>query len=253
MLYLLAVSEVWIGCLINVRSSYPILWWLFFLGLVVCFWLLWPFIVLQNEDAFVSFNCYWFPICLIPYINGRLSHYAIWDLFILKHLFQRDTTGLTTENTELKLRLQAREQQAKLCDGKSQTCKETIQISMSLFPRYLLHMFNFDICYTDAKHFCWFLVNLWSIQPHKMGWLLSWYKNFQTGPKLVTKRQSKRVAIIFCHYLKKKLNSIENIILAAQCQVTRVYMRSIDEFLLSTYLASCYYFFNYKNYYDHLC
>ncbi|KAL8144568.1 hypothetical protein AgCh_002955 [Apium graveolens] len=33
-------------------------------------------------------------------------------------LFQRDTTGLTTENTELKLRLQAMEQQAQLRDGK---------------------------------------------------------------------------------------------------------------------------------------
>lgn len=32
-------------------------------------------------------------------------------------LFQRDTTGLTTENTELKLRLQDMEQQAQLRDG----------------------------------------------------------------------------------------------------------------------------------------
>ncbi|KAL3015063.1 hypothetical protein AAZX31_06G136400 [Glycine max] len=32
-------------------------------------------------------------------------------------LFQRDTTGLTTENTELKLRLQGMEQQANLCDA----------------------------------------------------------------------------------------------------------------------------------------
>lgn len=31
--------------------------------------------------------------------------------------FQRDTTGLTAENTELKLRLQAMEQQAQLRDG----------------------------------------------------------------------------------------------------------------------------------------
>lgn len=31
---------------------------------------------------------------------------------------QRDTTGLTNENTELKLRLQAMEQQAQLRDGK---------------------------------------------------------------------------------------------------------------------------------------
>lgn len=33
-------------------------------------------------------------------------------------LIQRDTTGLSSENTELKLRLQAMEQQAQLRDGK---------------------------------------------------------------------------------------------------------------------------------------
>lgn len=32
-------------------------------------------------------------------------------------LLQRDTTGLSSENTELKLRLQAMEQQAQLRDG----------------------------------------------------------------------------------------------------------------------------------------
>lgn len=32
---------------------------------------------------------------------------------------QRDTTGLSTENTELKLRLQSMEQQAQLRDGKN--------------------------------------------------------------------------------------------------------------------------------------
>lgn len=32
---------------------------------------------------------------------------------------QRDTSGLTTENNELKLQLQAMEQQAQLHDGKS--------------------------------------------------------------------------------------------------------------------------------------
>lgn len=32
-------------------------------------------------------------------------------------LLQKDTTGLTTENSELKLRLQAMEQQAHLRDG----------------------------------------------------------------------------------------------------------------------------------------
>jgi hypothetical protein len=33
------------------------------------------------------------------------------------HMMQRDTTGLTSENKELKLRLQAMEQQAHLRDG----------------------------------------------------------------------------------------------------------------------------------------
>jgi hypothetical protein len=33
------------------------------------------------------------------------------------HVIQRDTTGLTVENKELKLRLQAMEQQAHLRDG----------------------------------------------------------------------------------------------------------------------------------------
>ena len=34
---------------------------------------------------------------------------------------QRDTTGLSAENPELKIRLQAMEQQAQLCDGESLT------------------------------------------------------------------------------------------------------------------------------------
>lgn len=43
-------------------------------------------------------------------------------LFTSFLLIQRDTTGLSTENTELKLRLQAMEQQAQLRDGKCGTC-----------------------------------------------------------------------------------------------------------------------------------
>ncbi|TYH50723.1 hypothetical protein ES332_D10G226200v1 [Gossypium tomentosum] len=39
-------------------------------------------------------------------------------------LFQRDTTGLTTENTELKLRLQAMEQQAQLRDALNEALKK---------------------------------------------------------------------------------------------------------------------------------
>ncbi|KAK6932917.1 Basic-leucine zipper domain [Dillenia turbinata] len=42
-------------------------------------------------------------------------------------LFQRDTTGLTTENTELKLRLQAMEQQAKLRDGLNEALKQEVE------------------------------------------------------------------------------------------------------------------------------
>ncbi|KAH1112641.1 hypothetical protein AAZX31_04G203200 [Glycine max] len=41
-------------------------------------------------------------------------------------LFQRDTTGLTTENTELKLRLQAMEQQANLCDALNEALKKEV-------------------------------------------------------------------------------------------------------------------------------
>ncbi|KAK6929569.1 Basic-leucine zipper domain [Dillenia turbinata] len=42
-------------------------------------------------------------------------------------LFQRDTTGLTAENTELKLRLQAMEQQAKLRDALNEALKLEVE------------------------------------------------------------------------------------------------------------------------------
>ncbi|KAK8643217.1 hypothetical protein V6N13_012523 [Hibiscus sabdariffa] len=42
-------------------------------------------------------------------------------------LFQRDTTGLTTENTELKLRLQAMEQQAQLRDALNEALKKEVE------------------------------------------------------------------------------------------------------------------------------
>lgn len=42
-------------------------------------------------------------------------------------LFQRDTTGLTTENTELKLRLQAMEQQAQLRDALNDALKQEVE------------------------------------------------------------------------------------------------------------------------------
>lgn len=41
-------------------------------------------------------------------------------------LYQRDTTGLSTENTELKLRLQAMEQQAKLRDALNEALKQEV-------------------------------------------------------------------------------------------------------------------------------
>ncbi|KAL3365618.1 hypothetical protein AABB24_010640 [Solanum stoloniferum] len=42
-------------------------------------------------------------------------------------LFQRDTTGLTNENTELKLRLQAMEQQAQLRDALNEALKQEVE------------------------------------------------------------------------------------------------------------------------------
>ncbi|KAE8655631.1 Transcription factor VIP1 [Hibiscus syriacus] len=42
-------------------------------------------------------------------------------------LFQRDTTGLSTENTELKLRLQEMEQQAHLCDALNEALKKEVE------------------------------------------------------------------------------------------------------------------------------
>ncbi|GMI73221.1 basic leucine-zipper 18 [Hibiscus trionum] len=42
-------------------------------------------------------------------------------------LFQRDTTGLTTENTELKLRLHEMEQQAQLCDALNEALKKEVE------------------------------------------------------------------------------------------------------------------------------
>ncbi|CAO2840086.1 unnamed protein product [Amaranthus hypochondriacus] len=42
-------------------------------------------------------------------------------------LYQRDTTGLATENTELKLRLQAMEQQAQLRDALNEALKQEVE------------------------------------------------------------------------------------------------------------------------------
>ncbi|CAN1235047.1 Transcription factor VIP1 [Linum perenne] len=48
-------------------------------------------------------------------------------MIIFYSSLQRDTTGLTTENKELKLRLQALEQQAHLRDALNETLREEVQ------------------------------------------------------------------------------------------------------------------------------
>ncbi|WOL14775.1 hypothetical protein Cni_G23556 [Canna indica] len=48
-------------------------------------------------------------------------------LFAQLTLFQRDTTGLSAENTELKLRLQAMEQQAQLHDALNEALKQEVE------------------------------------------------------------------------------------------------------------------------------
>lgn len=73
-------------------------------------------------------------------------------------MLQRDTTGMTSENKELKLRLQAMEQQAQLRDALNETLREEVQrlkiatgqipsvngnnYSRSLPPQYLHHFGN---------------------------------------------------------------------------------------------------------------
>lgn len=49
------------------------------------------------------------------------------DSFVL----QRDTTDLTAENRELKLRLQAMEQQAQLRDGMCSTIHQLVFVNLS--------------------------------------------------------------------------------------------------------------------------
>lgn len=51
----------------------------------------------------------------VPTPKVMLDEFLIMILFL--YLVQRDTNGLTAENTELKIRLQAMEQQAQLRDG----------------------------------------------------------------------------------------------------------------------------------------
>jgi len=51
--------------------------------------------------------------------------FCIWYLFIF--VIQRDTSGLTVENRELKLRLQSMEEQAKLRDALNDALREEVQ------------------------------------------------------------------------------------------------------------------------------
>ncbi|XP_057979371.1 transcription factor RF2b [Malania oleifera] len=74
-------------------------------------------------------------------------------------LFQRDTTGLSTENTELKLRLQAMEQQAQLRDALNEALKQEVERlkiatgeMMTPSDRYNLGMHH-NIPYTQSSVF----------------------------------------------------------------------------------------------------
>lgn len=66
------------------------------------------------------------------------------------HIIQRDTTGLSTENTELKLRLQAMEQQAHLRDGENYTsllmCNCKVQDLLNIYVAAILVWF--EMCST---------------------------------------------------------------------------------------------------------
>jgi len=62
-------------------------------------------------------------------------------------ILQKDTTGLTTENSELKLRLQAMEQQDHLRDG-------TIILLLTSFNAYILHVTNIS-GHADCEQVLW--------------------------------------------------------------------------------------------------
>lgn len=72
---------------------------------------------LQAEATTLSTQLTLFQV-LVPFYNlhSKISSTTL-VIFLFCKLRQRDTTGLTNENTELKLRLQAMEQQAQLRDG----------------------------------------------------------------------------------------------------------------------------------------
>lgn len=62
---------------------------------------------------------------------------------------QRDTTGLTTENKELKLRLQAMEQQAQLREGNM--FSSVLLIIWGLGRRELVELFHVGFMYLEFE------------------------------------------------------------------------------------------------------
>ncbi|KAM5582975.1 transcription factor RF2b [Rosa sericea] len=60
-------------------------------------------------------------------------------------LFQRDTTGLSTENTELKLRLQAMEQQAQLRDSLNEALKKEVERLKVATGEMMSHSESFNL------------------------------------------------------------------------------------------------------------
>ena len=68
-----------------------------------------------------------------------------WPLYIAFNLLQRDTTGLSAENAELKIRLQAMEQQAQLRDGEHCPLIEDNIIYLSI---WLFDSFYFPVTWS---------------------------------------------------------------------------------------------------------
>ncbi|EEF29374.1 hypothetical protein RCOM_1170820 [Ricinus communis] len=72
-------------------------------------------------------------------------------------LMQRDTTGLTAENKELKLRLQAMEQQAHLRDALNEALREEVQrlkIATGQIPAVNGNLFGRDSEWTAPSGLC---------------------------------------------------------------------------------------------------
>ncbi|KAK4790289.1 hypothetical protein SAY86_017593 [Trapa natans] len=60
-------------------------------------------------------------------------------------LFQRDTTGLTAENTELKLQLHAMEQQAKLHDALTEALNKEVERLKTATGEAITHVFTYNL------------------------------------------------------------------------------------------------------------